>query len=226
MGCRQRLYGLLGKLGIYRLSRSRWEGPPQAGEELTLVECELESYLLILEGLERRMEQLLQDCFALTAGGERLAMLERQLGIPVKEELEWEGRRRRVADRLSIGASDFHREGVLRALRSAGVDCQLEELPEEGRLRVTVGQVNAGQLSLSQVKATVAALLPAHLLVELEAGGFCWEELDRAEKTWNQLDALDRTWEQLELLGVQPQQPEAPGEQAALPGGAGMDRRG
>lgn len=195
---RQKLYRSLERLGLYRLPRVNQLQPPE-GRCDSLVQCELEAYLVGLEALEEAVSQLLGPCFAQTCDAVQLKRLERMLGIPVKEELSLSVRQRMVLDRLAMGASDFNQEGMQRALRSAGVPCEIQELPEEGRLRIITQGLTGGFLNLDEVKEAIQAVAPAHLEIELETGSPTWEQLDQQDRSWDDIDQLDLSWEQMEM---------------------------
>lgn len=195
---RQRLYRSLERLGLYRLPRAAQSQPPE-GRCDSLIQCELEAYLVGLQALEEAVGQLLGPCLVQTCDSQQLKRLERMLGIPVKEELALSVRQRMALDRLAMGASDFNQEGMQRALRSAGVPCEIQELPEQGRLRVITQGLTGGFLNLDEVKQAIQAVAPAHLEIELETGSPSWEQLDTMDRSWEEMDRLDLSWEQMEL---------------------------
>lgn len=69
---------------------------------------------------------------------------ERMLAIPINENIPLEERRQIAVSKMSIGPSDFHREGLEKALNAIGVNATVQETPGGGTITVT-GQKFGGQ---------------------------------------------------------------------------------
>ena len=178
--CRKRMYGRMRSLRLYQL------------DEGSLVRAELESYLDVLEPMQ---DALLQSC-----SEQRLMAFERMLAIPINENIPLEERRQIAVSKMSIGPSDFHREGLEKALNAIGVNATVQETPGGGTITVTARSLADSQMTLEQAKEAFEALVPAHLQAEFVTGGITFAEFDSLNKTFTQLDGMDRTWSQLEMM--------------------------
>ena len=120
--CRKRMYGRMRSLRLY-----------QPGEG-SLVRAELESYLDVLEPMLVAIRAVQQDALLQSCSEQRLMAFERMLAIPINENIPLEERRQIAVSKMSIGPSDFHREGLEKALN----DMEPGILQEPRRL-LTIG---------------------------------------------------------------------------------------
>lgn len=190
MDIRELFYARMRSLGLYHLPK----------DKSSLVCCEVESYLGVLELLWQEIESLKRDGLVQTCSAERLAEYERMLAIPVKKEIPEQKRREIAQSKMAIGPSDFHREGIEQALNSLGIRAKVEEVPESGTIRVTALEMADASMTLDQAKEAFQALMPAHLLAEFVTGGITFEEFDQLNKSFAELDQMDKNWSQLEMM--------------------------
>lgn len=121
MNLRELFYSRMRSLGIYDLSKGTQ----------SLICCEIESYLRVLEPLFDEIEWLRKNAVVSSCSSERLAQYERMLAIPVKQQIPEEKRREIVQSKMAIGPSDFHREGIEQSLSALGIRAKVEEMPEK-----------------------------------------------------------------------------------------------
>lgn len=186
--CRKRMYGRMRSLRLYQLG------------EGSLVRAELESYLDVLEPMLAAIRAVRQDALLQSCSEQRLMAFERMLAIPINGNIPLEERRQIAVSKMSIGPSDFHREGLEKALNAIGVSATVQETPGGGTITVTAKSLADSQMTLEQVKEAFEALIPAHLQAEFVTGGITFAEFDSLNKTFTQLDGMDRTWSQLEMM--------------------------
>ncbi len=193
MNLRELFYSRMRSLGIYDLSKGTQ----------SLVCCEIESYLRVLEPLFDEIEWLRKNAVVSSCSPERLAQYERMLAIPVKQQIPEEKRREIVQSKMAIGPSDFHREGIEQSLSALGIRAKVEEMPEKGTILVTALEIADSSMTLDQAKEAFQALMPAHLLAEFVTGGISFLEFDQLDKSFAQLDQMDKSWSQLEMMGIE-----------------------
>ena len=121
MNLRELFYSRMRSLGIYDLSKGTQ----------SLICCEIESYLRVLEPLFGEIEWLRKNAVVSSCSPEHLAQYERMLAIPVKQQIPEEKRREIVQSKMAIGPSDFHREGIEQSLSALGIRAKVEEMPEK-----------------------------------------------------------------------------------------------
>lgn len=153
MNLRELFYSRMRSLGIYDLSKGTQ----------SLVCCEIESYLRVLEPLFGEIEWLRKNAVVSSCSPEHLAQYERMLAIPVKQQIPEEKRREIVQSKMTIGPSDFHREGIEQSLSALGIKAKVEEMPEKGTILVTALEIADSSMTLDQAKEAFQALMPAHL---------------------------------------------------------------
>lgn len=193
MDCRKRMYARMRSLHLYQFPK----------KEKSLVECELESYLSVLEPLMEELARLKKDVFIAQCGEERLAEFERLLAIPVNHEIPTQKRREIAQSKMAIGVNDFCREGLERALNAIGIKAKVEETPGGGNIIVTAKEMADNTMTLDQAKQAFNALMPAHLTAEFVTGGLSYQEFDSFDKTFAELDQMDKNWSQLEMMGME-----------------------
>lgn len=74
------------------------------------------------------------------------------LAIPVKQQIPEEKRREIVQSKMTIGPSDFHREGIEQSLSALGIKAKVEEMPEKGTILVTALEIADSSMTLDQAK--------------------------------------------------------------------------
>ena len=173
--CRRQMMERMRSLGIYRLAQG----------ERSLVECELEGYLCVLEALEEQIAAVEQNLLPDRCSPKRLAEFERMLSIPVNLAIPIQSRRRIAQSKLAISPNDYHREGLERALGALGIRAAVKEMPGE------------------EAKQAFSALMPAHLEADFVTGGLNFEEFDALDRSFEQLDRLDKSWSELEMMGAE-----------------------
>lgn len=191
--CRRRMTERMRSLGIYRLAQ----------EERSLVECELESYLCMLEELQQQISSVEQDILPDRCSQKRLEEWERMLSIPVNPGISIEKRRKIAGSKMAIGPNDYHREGLERALDALGIRAKVEEMPGQEKMIVTAQEMADSKMTLDQAKQAFFALMPAHLEADFVTGGLSFEEFDALDKSFEQLDRLDKSWSELEMMGAE-----------------------
>lgn len=191
------MYKLLSNIGLY--SFQKWNGINPQPSNLTHVQCELEAYIAGLQCIENEIESIITNVFPQVADEQNIANFERLLCMPVKPQVPLLNRRKMVLDRLSIGPNDFNVNGMMRALRSVGVESDISEIPNQQKIKVTVKNVIGSFLSLDEVKSAVDAVAPAHLLLDVDTGSNSWVQMDFLGRSWTQLDALGKSWNNIEI---------------------------
>lgn len=152
MNCVENMRKILGGSGAYTLS----------GE--SMIDWELGAYGAGLGPLEEEAQKLQEDLFAMTAGGERLAVWERMY----RRQASWaelETRRRGVAAALSrrggpVLSGDM--EGILAASGIKG-SAQIAS----GKLVITVTEYQG--VTESEALRLLGRLIPLHVEWEIEA---------------------------------------------------------
>lgn len=91
--------------------------------------AELESYLDVLEPMLAAIRAVRQDALLQSCSEQRLMAFERMLAIPINGNIPLEERRQIAVSKMSIGPSDFHREGLEKALNAIGVNATVQETP-------------------------------------------------------------------------------------------------
>lgn len=143
MNLRELFYSRMRSLGIYDLSKGTQ----------SLVCCEIESYLRVLEPFNlAEIEWLRKNAVVSSCSPEHLAQYERMLAIPVKQQIPEEKRREIVQSKMTIGPSDFHREGIEQSLSALGIKAKVEEMPEKGTILVTALEIADSSMTLDQAK--------------------------------------------------------------------------
>ena len=191
MECRERMYGLMRSLCLYRFPKG----------ETTLVQCELESYLKVLEPLMERIRAVKDNALIKTCSPVRLAEFERMLAIPVNEKIPQDKRREIALSKAGLDPSDFNSAGLQRALDSLGVRAKVEETEGGGTITVTALEMADSEMTLERAKEAFAALMPAHLEAEFVTGGLDFAQFDALGMSFAALDAMDKSWSQLEMMG-------------------------
>lgn len=191
MNSREQIYRDMRSLGFYRLQKGK----------LTLVQCELESYLSVLEQIERELQSVYADLFLEDCSRQRLESWERMLAIPINTEISEKKRREIAQKKRSISPNDFHKEGLERSLAALGIRAEIAEQAGGGKIVVTAREMADADMTLDQAKQVFRSLMPAHLEAEFVTGGICFSEFDALNKSFEELDRMDKSWSQLEMMG-------------------------
>ena len=189
MTSKQRIYRLLEPLKLYALKGG------------TLVDAELAAYLAAFEAVENGLKQLYTGAFAALCDSQQLKRWERMTGLPVKEEIPLEQRRHMVLERLAVSPRGFTVAGLEKALASAGITAQVQELPGQGKIRIISHGITGGYYTLDEVRRAINRFLPCHLEAELDFGSLTWEMFDEKDRTFQQWDEKKTTWEYFDLNG-------------------------
>lgn len=182
MTAREHLAKVLAGTGLYQLTGS------------TPVDWELSSYGAGFALVEERLDSLLGDLFARTAGRQRLAVWE-QLFRKQPSTAALEDCREMVHSRLSARPDGVNLEALQALLPGAGVRGLVQESGDE--LTVVLGKL----LGVTKAEAAreLDQLLPAHLTWAWDES-VTWVALDGCAGSFAQWDALNLTWEELDGL--------------------------
>lgn len=184
--CRSSLYNLHEDTRLYRV------------ESGSLIAAELESYLAVLEPLEREINRLVSRRFAALSDSGALEEWERLLNMRVNPGADEAARRKAILHRLAIHGGSFTREGLLDCLTSAGIQA---DLLEEGEQLVITGHEFLEGSSLEEIYRTAREFVPAHLEFVLNIGVMTWQMFDNKELTWQELDSKAFNWEYFDIYG-------------------------
>lgn len=187
MNCLESMTALMRPLGAYSLAANG------------VVYAELAGYYEGLRIVEQQLALLIREGVVGTAQDFGLREWERVIRSTAFEGTELDARRRIVEYTLCRMPGDFNREGMLRGLRSLGLECELmEDLPTR-TVTVTVNGSCGMLLTYEQVLSRVLDILPAHVNVVLDVGIVTWALLDDSDKSFAEADAQDKTWDAFEL---------------------------
>ena len=180
MTAREHLAKLLSGTGMYQLTGS------------TPVDWELSGYGAGFALVEERLEALLGDLFAVTAG--RLAAWE-QLFRKQPAAAALEDCREMVHSRLSVRPDGVNLDALQALLPGAGVRGLLLENGKE--LTVVLGKL----LGVTKAEAAreLEQLLPAHLTWTWDES-VTWVALDAYSGSFSQWDALGLTWSEWDSI--------------------------
>ncbi len=182
MTAREHLAKLLSGTGMYQLTGS------------TPVDWELSGYGAGFALVEERLEALLGDLFAVTAGRQRLAAWE-QLFRKQPAAAALEDCREMVHSRLSVRPDGVNLDALQALLPGAGVRGLLLENGKE--LTVVLGKL----LGVTKAEAAreLEQLLPAHLTWTWDES-VTWVALDAYSGSFSQWDALGLTWSEWDSI--------------------------
>lgn len=183
------LYRLLEPLHLYALRRD------------SLIDCELGAYAAGFALLEDLLEEIGRQAHVQTADGDGLLLHEKLVGLQQRGGVELADRRDLVVYRLSVAPFDFHRNGMLRSVRAAGMDAEIAENPQEESVTLTSRRLIDGFTDLEGVQRSVRRMLPAHLEAVFDIGELTWEQFETAGATWDEWDEKDFTWTGFDLDG-------------------------
>lgn len=147
-----------------------------------------------LDLLSDEIEALLCDLFLQGASIERLNVLEGSLR-PQRSASPPELRQKMLRAHMAICPDKGTLADYGTMLPAAGVQGRLKE--GEGGLRVCCAALLG--LTEAEVRSELDALLPAHLLWELEPM-FNWLTMEACARSFAEWDALDFTWAELDEL--------------------------
>lgn len=184
---RKSVYRLMQSLCLYSL------------EEGSMVYGELESYLVALELLERRIRDFVAGRFILDCSGEALTWWEQLLEMSSQIDDSDEVRRQALISRLSIHEDSFTKAGMLTSIRSAGIEATLEESEEV--LTVSGSMYLNTYSGIDEISRTMDLFLPAHISAVLNLGVMTWEMFDEKEIDFDLWNAADFDWEFFDTHG-------------------------
>ena len=187
MGYTQYLRELLEPLGVYAFS---------AG---SLSLSELAALGAALDGAADLLETAEREALAATAeeeGLDRRAALFARQPVTVSTQL----RREAIMALSRMGEGDFTLSAINSALAGCGVKAEVQELEEQGHVRVIFPQVAGVPPEFDQIRGIILDILPCHLAVEYVYWYVTWEELEDRFATWGDLEQLNLTWDEVEKL--------------------------
>ncbi len=187
MNCLESMTALMRPLSAYSLRTDN------------VVYAELAGYYAGLRSVEEQLALLWREGLVGSAQEFGLREWERMIRSTAFESADVDVRRRIVVYTLCRMPGDFNREGMLRGLRSLGLEC---ELLEDTSIRTVTVMVNGscGMLrTYEQVLSRVSDILPAHVNVVLDVGIVTWELLDDSDRSFDEADAQEKSWDEFEL---------------------------
>lgn len=165
-----------------------------------LVEAELLSYATVFQQFEQQLQTTAGEAIPITANAEGLAVWEQLLGQERSDE-PVSKRREMIIYALSTQPNDFNMSGMVRALRSLGIETVITENRPEESLTVKVTGFSGAVHDYDKLKLDVRAILPAHLETHFEMSSFTWDEFDQKDLTWDEFETNDFTWDEFETNG-------------------------
>lgn len=131
----------------------------------SLIEAELRAYAEVLQELYDDVDDALKECFVQTAEGEGLTSLELMTRAYESGDT-LEERREKIITRLSIKPTDIGVEGLKKAVKSLGLDCNIREVPPNSWLYIDI-LTNVDESKRSFVEAEVKKFAPRHLVLHV-----------------------------------------------------------
>ncbi len=186
--CLDRMRQLMRSTGLYSLASDG------------LMEAELLSYAAVFDELEQKMKAIAQEAIPITASGEGLLAYEQLLGQDRRDQ-PTQKRRDMIIYALSTQPRDFDMAGMVRALRSLGIETQITEDKPGESLTVKVTGFSGSVHDYDKLRQDARAILPAHLETIFEMSSFTWNEFDAKDLTWNDFEANADTWDEFEING-------------------------
>lgn len=187
MNCLESMISLMRPIGAYSL------------REDSLIYAELASYYEGLRIIEQALAQLSCEGIVITAQDYGLREWERIIRSAAFENVDLNDRRQIVIYTLSRMPGDFNSAGLLRGLRSLGLDCSLQEDPASMTVTVTVSGSSGMLRTYEQVLERVEGILPAHVKVVLDIGIVTWDAFETRDLDFDTLDAEEKSWDEMEL---------------------------
>ena len=186
MGYTQYLRELLEPLGVYAFSAGSL-----SLSELTALGAALDGAADLLETAER-------EALAATAeeeGLDRRAALFARQPVTVSTQL----RREAIMALSRMGEGDFTLSAINSALAGCGVKAEVQELEEQGHVRVIFPQVAGVPPEFDQIQGIILDILPLRLEVEFYFRYQTWAECEAYGWTWAMVEAAEHTWQSFEL---------------------------
>ena len=186
MGYGRYLIDLLEPLGVYSFT---------AGG---LGRAEIESLGIGLDSVDAHLEEAEREALLATAEGEgldRWAALYARQPVQVSSQL----RREALMALARIGEGDFTVAAINSALAGCGVKAVVQELEEQGHVRVIFPDVAGVPEEFDQIEGIILDILPCHLAVEFYFRYQTWEECEANGWTWEMIEAAEHTWESFEM---------------------------
>ena len=190
MNCLESMVSLLRPIGVYSLT-------PESA-----VYCELQSCYAGLKLVEDELAAMGQEGYIQTAQGIGLRTWEEAIRSTAMESDNLHNRRDVVLYTLSRMPQDYHLSGMLRGLRSLGLNCELTEDIENHTVRVDVLSYGGTLKNYEDVYKRVCDILPAHIGVTLNMGIMTWALFDAQDYSFDERDSADLTWDTFENSAV------------------------
>lgn len=159
---------------------------------------ELSAYAEGLQILRDELDNMLRECFVVTAEDYGLEIPERLWG-KVRDDLDVKKRREMLLARSSFGYDDFTPEGIRKLLAFLGIDGVVYEYPAIYRIVVDTKGRNLTQGTKNWIYAQLEALLPAHLDIDVLWGTFCFDDIDNKSLTFDYMDSVSMTWSEIDM---------------------------
>ncbi|SDN82916.1 putative phage tail protein [Acetanaerobacterium elongatum] len=190
MNCLESMVSLLRPVGIYSLATD------------SMVYRELQAYYSGLKQVEDELAVLRAEGFIQTAQSNGLRTWEEIIRSTAIESGNLESRRGVVLYTLSRMPQDFNLSGMLRGLRSLGLDCELTEDTAHQTVRVDVLRYGGALKNYEDVYKRVCDILPAHISVTLNMGSMTWALFDAQDQSFEERDQAKLTWDTFENSAV------------------------
>ena len=129
------------------------------------------------------------------AGLDRRAALFARQPVTVSTQL----RREAIMALSRMGEGDFTLSAINSALAGCGVKAEVQELEEQGHVRVIFPQVAGVPPEFDQIRGIILDILPLHLEVEFYFRYQTWAECEAYGWTWAMVEAAEHTWQSFEL---------------------------
>ena len=141
---------------------------------------------------------MLTECFYATAESYGLENAERMWGR-VRDDLSLQKRRQMLIDRSSFGYDDFTLQGIQKLMSFLGIDGIVYEYPMALRMVIDTKSKDYTQGQKNWIYAQLAALLPAHLEIDVLWGDFCFNDIENKNLTFDLMDAKGLIWSEIDV---------------------------
>jgi hypothetical protein len=164
----------------------------------SLIDAELAAYNTVLAELDNKLKDTLAQAFVQTATGTGLNNHELAAGLKTRSDLDAARRRELVLYRISVAPFDYNLAGMVNSIRAVGMHADIiQDYAGESLAIISHGLIDKF-LTLEDVKAGLAKMLPAHLESVLDMGVITWDMLEFMVPDWSFWDSKDFTWEQFD----------------------------
>ncbi|MBE6793703.1 MAG: DUF2313 domain-containing protein [Ruminococcaceae bacterium] len=165
----------------------------------SIVTGELGAFSAGLDILRDFLDEMLREAFVYTAESYGLESLERISGS-VRDDLSLDKRRSMLINRLNFDVGDFTLKGLYKMLSALGVDGDIREYPEDGRIAIVMTDKYYNLTERQWLIDQAQQILPAHLLFDLVFSGLEWSKIDENNNTFDTMDSKYKTWNQIDYV--------------------------